>query len=127
MTRRRSPPALTKGNDPPSSGKYGVLDQIAGLQWGQRSIAQFGGDPARVTIFGESAGALNFCTLIASPLASGLFAGATMESGGSAAMSFDAILNAVPQQVNIAAAGGQEDAVHDQWVRASSDHRHRSQ
>ena len=65
------------------SGNYGLLDMIAGLQWIQKNIAAFGGDPHKVTIFGESAGGIAVSMLCASPLAKGLFNGAISESGGS--------------------------------------------
>jgi para-nitrobenzyl esterase len=65
------------------SGNYGLLDMIAGLKWIQKNIAAFGGDPKKVTIFGESAGGIAVSMLCASPLAKGLFHGAISESGGS--------------------------------------------
>jgi len=76
-------PELSKENSNHVSGNFGLLDMIAGLQWVQKNIAAFGGDPGKVTIFGESAGGIAVSMLCASPLAKGLFHGAISQSGGS--------------------------------------------
>ena len=73
------------------SGNYGILDQIFALQWVQRNIKNFGGDPTKVTIFGESAGAVSCHILCASPLAKGLFRACISQSG--AMMSPTSVVN----------------------------------
>ena len=70
-----SHPALDK-EKPGGAVNFGLLDQIAALNWVKSNIGAFGGDPAKVTIFGQSAGAQSVLALMASPLASGLFRGA---------------------------------------------------
>jgi para-nitrobenzyl esterase len=67
--------------DHSAAGNYGLLDQIAALTWIKANIAQFGGDPANVTIFGESAGGVSACALMAAPAARDLFARAILQSG----------------------------------------------
>src|SRR5580765_1132071 len=74
-------PALTRESAHHASGNYGLMDQVAALQWVRDEIAHFGGDPARVTLGGQSAGAVDVNVLMTSPLAKGLFHRAIAESG----------------------------------------------
>ncbi len=75
-------PELTKESDRNASGNYGLLDQLAAIEWVKHNIAAFGGDPNNITIFGESAGSWSVNYLVATPLAKGLFEQAIGESGG---------------------------------------------
>lgn len=75
-------PQLSSEDKNSSSGNYGLLDQIMALDWVRANIANFGGDPNNITIFGESAGGLNVSCLVGSPLAAGKFHRAIVESGG---------------------------------------------
>ncbi|BBC30866.1 hypothetical protein SGFS_021600 [Streptomyces graminofaciens] len=70
------------GHEQGNSGNYGFLDQLAALRWVNKNIAAFGGDPQRVTIDGQSAGAFSVCNMLAAPAAKGLFSAAIMQSGG---------------------------------------------
>jgi para-nitrobenzyl esterase len=74
-------PALSAESPRHSSGNYGLLDQLMALAWVHDNIARFGGDPDQVTVMGQSAGAVDTCLLMASPLAKGLFRRAILESG----------------------------------------------
>ncbi len=65
-----------------AAGNYGLMDMVSALHWVKDNVKNFGGDPGNVTIFGESAGSFAVCTLMASPLAQGLFQKAIGESGG---------------------------------------------
>lgn len=76
-------PELSAENGRGISGNYGLMDMILALKWIQDNIAAFGGNPEKVTIMGESAGAIAVSMLCSSPLAKGLFRGAISESGGS--------------------------------------------
>jgi para-nitrobenzyl esterase len=87
-------PALSRERPDETKGNYAYMDQIAALQWVKRNIAAFGGDPDNVTIFGFSAGGVSVHSLLASPMARGLFHKAIAESGGSR----DSVLTARPMR-----------------------------
>ncbi len=76
-----SHPALTDESADSISGNYGLLDQVAALEWVRDNIRAFGGDPERVTIAGQSAGGISVCAHLVSPRSAGLFHGAIVESG----------------------------------------------
>ena len=84
-------PELSKESAAHASGNFGMLDQVAALRWVHRNIAQFGGDPAKITISGESAGAYSVSALTTSPMARGLFRAAIAESGAFMVPKHDAI------------------------------------
>ena len=90
-----SHPALTAEQG--QSGNYGTMDQIAAMQWIHDNIAQFGGDPANITILGQSAGAMSVKTLLISPLSRNLVAGAIIQSGGGIGLKGLSPDNAIPQ------------------------------
>lgn len=81
-----------------AAGNLNILDQIKALEWINKNIAQFGGDPSNVTIFGQSAGGMSVRTLLISPLAKGLFAKAIIQSGGGMGLDhLGSILTSAPQ------------------------------
>jgi para-nitrobenzyl esterase len=98
--------ALSAEDEHGSSGQYGVLDQVAALEWVRDNIEAFGGDPGNVTIFGESAGSWSVCYLTATPLAAGLFHRAIGQSGGVFDSMPDLRDNAEPQGARFAEAAG---------------------
>ncbi|CAB1059761.1 Carboxylesterase, type B [Olavius sp. associated proteobacterium Delta 1] len=94
-------PALRHGDPKDDSGNFGTLDTIRALEWIKKNIKAFGGDPKKVTVTGESAGAHNVMNLVISPLAKGLFHRAMSQSGG---MTTDTVVEGKAQAENTIAA-----------------------
>ena len=99
-------PELTAESPHHSSGNYGLLDQLQALRWVRENIAHFGGDPDRITVMGQSAGAVDVCLLMASPMAAGLFQEAIMESGDCQSVFNEDIRTPIPY--NFIAATGEK-------------------
>jgi para-nitrobenzyl esterase len=103
-------PDLTAESTNHSSGNYGLLDIIAGLKWIQKNVGAFGGDPTRVTLGGQSAGAMAVHALVASPHARGLFQRAIAESGPITATTFPALTEGEAVGRTLATAKGAKSA-----------------
>ncbi len=91
-------PGLDKESPDNISGNYGILDQVAALQWVRRNIGAFGGDPSRVTIFGQSAGAESIYIHLVSPMSTGLYSQAIIQSGP--LLNNDTIIDAVSSKAD---------------------------
>ncbi|MFJ4775821.1 carboxylesterase/lipase family protein [Streptomyces sp. NPDC088762] len=92
---------LGYGLFPDAPANRGLLDQIAALEWVRDNIEAFGGDPARVTVFGESAGAISIGALLAAPKAAGLFARAVLQSGAPEVLPRDRVRTMVRRMASL--------------------------
>lgn len=99
-------PELVDEGDDGRAGNAAILDQLEALAWVQRNAAAFGGDPGNVTIFGESAGGVNVCALMGSPLAAGLFHRAAVHSGACVQPSRDDVIDAFSARVDEGSCAG---------------------
>ncbi len=97
-------PELTRESPHRASGNYGLLDQLAALQWVRANIARFGGDAENVTLFGQSAGSFDLVALLGSPLTRGLVHRAIAESGTPAGQPTQALADAEKEGLNVSAA-----------------------
>ena len=103
-------PSLAAEGDSGSSGNYALRDQILALEWVAANIEGFGGDPSRVLLFGQSAGAVNVCALLGAPAAEGLFQRAIVQSGGCSQQSLDSLVTGMsePFIANTGCAGSED-------------------
>ena len=99
-------PALTAESPHHSSGNYGLLDQLEALKWVRENISRLGGDPNRITVMGQSAGSVDICLLMASPMSTGLFQRAIMESGDCQSVLNEDIRTALPYNLIIGTGEG---------------------
>jgi para-nitrobenzyl esterase len=104
-------PELAAATPEHTTGNNGLLDAIAALRWVQGNIAAFGGDKARVMLYGQSAGAIDTCALVASPLTHGLFSSGLMESGNCAAESLSYRYPRGTAVADTVGCGGAQDVV----------------
>jgi para-nitrobenzyl esterase len=96
-------PELTKESGRNASGNYGLMDQVAALQWVKNNIAAFGGDPGNITIAGQSAGSMSVHAMVATPLSRGLFQKAIAQSGASVTRGNATLKDAEQDGVRLAA------------------------
>jgi para-nitrobenzyl esterase len=95
-------PELTKETLRHASGNWGLMDQIAALHWVRGNIAKFGGDPSNITVFGQSAGAVDTSLLMASPLTQGFFQRAIAQSGAATTADVTTLADAEKAGINLA-------------------------